>query len=363
MTVEERAAYLAFSFLGFVGPRKFGQLLKYFGTAQNAWRSPAGEYERLGWNERQREVLVRAQASFAGEKELEQLSDKAIKTLTREEEDYPKNLKEIADPPFLLYIRGELVPSDSLALAVVGSRRMTSYGRQVIEALLPELVEAGLTIVSGLAFGVDFLAQKTAWESGGRTLAVLASGVESITPRANEALGRAVVAQGRGALISELPPGTAPLPAFFPVRNRIISGLSLGTLVVEAAEKSGTYHTVVAALEQGREVFAVPGSIFSPLSAGTGKLVREGAKLVLNAADILEELQVEARKPQVEAAVVLPEDAEEKRILVEMGDGEIHVDVLVRASGLPAGQVAARLTGLELKGLVKNLGGGMFRKV
>lgn len=363
MIEAEHAAYLAFSYLGFVGPRKFSQLLKYFGTAQNAWRAPAGEYVNLGWKERQREILARMQTSFDGEKELKQLSDKAIKILTLSEETYPKNLKEISDPPYLLYVRGDLKPTDSLALAVVGSRRMTSYGRQVIEALLPELVEAGLTIVSGLAFGVDFLAQKTALAEGGRTLAVLASGVDLITPRTHEALGSLVVEQSRGALISELPPGTEPLPAFFPVRNRIISGLALGTLVVEAAEKSGTYYTVVSALEQGREVFAVPGSIFNPLSAGTGKLVREGAKLVLNAGDILAELNVETVRPQVEAAAVLPEDAEEKKLLEKMGDLEVHVDILVRASGLPAGQISALLTGLELKGLVKNLGGGMFRRV
>lgn len=354
---------MVFSYLGFVGPVKFSQLLKYFGTAQNARQAPVGEYAKLGWNERQREVLARAQGSFDGEREIKRLSDKAIKIITREDGDYPKNLQEIHDPPYLLYVRGDLKAADAFSLAVVGSRRMTAYGRQVIEALLPDLVAAGLTIVSGLAFGVDVAAQETALENGGRTVAVLASGVDEITPRSHEQLGRRIVASGQGAIVSELPPGTEPKDYFFPVRNRIISGLALGTLVVEAAEKSGTYYTVTAALEQGRDVFAVPGSIFNPLSAGTGKLVREGAKLVLNAEDILAELDAETVRPQVEAAAVLPENEEEKFLLGKMENLEIHVDNLVRESGLPTAQVSALLTGLELKGLVKNLGGGNFRAV
>lgn len=358
---DEKIYWLAFARLSFIGPVKFNQILKYFGSAKKAWTAPADEYLKFGWNDNQLNRYREIQRSFNPEKESKQLKDKEIKIFAVVDEDYPKNLKEIPDPPFLIFIRGEILPEDRLSLAVVGSRKMTSYGYQVLETLVPELVLAGVTIVSGLAFGVDYAVHKLVLESGGRAIAVLASGVDEITPRSNERLGEAIISRGSGAIISELPPGTQPQPHFFPVRNRIISGLSTGTLVVEAAAKSGSLYTAEAALEQGREVFAIPGSIFNPLSAGTTGLIRAGAKVVTQASDILEELDAQTTKAHIHAAVTLPSDPGELKMLEILGMDEKHVDLLAKESGCPISEVNSSLMSLELKGLVKNLGGGVYR--
>lgn len=361
LPLDEKIYYLAFSRLGFIGPVKFSQLLKYFGSAKKAFFAPISEYAVFSWNENQLRRFAEVKNSFSPEKEVKQLSIKAIKMITPEDDDYPKNLKEISDAPYILYVRGELKAADKLALAVVGSRRMSSYGFQVIETIIPELVLSGLTIVSGLAFGVDYAVAKVALDNGGRSIAVLASGVDVVTPRANEDLAHRLLDSGQGAIVSELPPGTEAQPHYFPVRNRIISGLSLGTLVVEAAAKSGSLYTAEAAVEQGREVFAVPGSIFNPLTAGTAGLLKEGAKMVLTAADILEELNVEASQGQITAESELPKDAKETELLDIIGHDEIHVDLLAKESGWKISDINSTLMSLELKGLVKNLGGGVYR--
>ncbi len=361
LPADEKIYYLAFSRLGFIGPVKFDQLLKYFGSAKKAFFAPISEYAVFAWNENQLTRFTELKKTFSPEKELQQMERQGIKMVIAGEEEYPPNLKEISDAPYVLYIRGELKPEDKLALAVVGSRRMSSYGFQVIETLIPELVLSGLTLVSGLAFGVDYAVAKVALDNGGRSIAVLASGVDVVTPRTNEDLARRLLETGQGAIVSELPPGTQPLPHYFPVRNRIISGLSLGTLVVEAAAKSGSLYTAEAAVEQGREVFAVPGSIFNPLTAGTARLLKEGAKMVLTAADILEELNVETSKGQIMAERELPQDGKEVELLEIIGHDEIHVDLLAKGSGWKISDINSTLMSLELKGLVKNLGAGVYR--
>lgn len=361
LPLDEKIYYLAFSRLGFIGPVKFTQLLKYFGSAKKAFLAPVSEYPVFAWNENQLTRFTELKRSFSPEKELQVMEKKEIKMVTAGEDGYPKNLQEISDAPYILYIRGEIKPEDKLALAIVGSRRMSSYGFQVIETIVPELVLSGLTLVSGLAFGVDYAVAKVALDNGGRSIAVLASGVDIVTPRSNEDLARRLLDSGQGAVVSELPPGTQPLPHYFPVRNRIISGLSLGTLVVEAAAKSGSLYTAEAAVEQGREVFAVPGSIFNPLTAGTAGLLKEGAKMVLTAADILEELNVETSKSQITAENELPKDEKEAALLSVIGHDEIHVDLLAKEAGWKISDINSTLMSLELKGLVKNLGGGVYR--
>ncbi len=363
LSETEKIYRLAFTRLGFVGPRKFETIKKYFGSAEKAWTAPYDLYQGLGWNENQISILKEWQGKFTPEKELKNLGAKKIALLALEDENYPKNLKEIPDPPFLIFVRGELKSEDEFSLAVVGSRKMSSYGYQVLETLIPDLVLAGLTIVSGLAFGVDYAVHKLALEGEGRAIAVLASGVDNITPRTNEQLGEYLIESGKGVIISELPPGTEPLNYFFPVRNRIISGLSLGTLVVEAAAKSGALYTAEAAVDQNREVFAVPGSIFSPLSEGTMNLIRKGAKLTTCAEDILSELNAETAKAQVQTRLALPENPEETAILEWLSIEEKHVDLLARESGWPISKVNSTLMALELKGLVKNTGGDIYRPV
>lgn len=281
--------------------------------------------------------------------------------ITLEEETYPKNLLQIPAPPPLIYVRGELLPRDNLSLAVVGSRRATNYGKEVVGALIPDLAASGLTIISGLALGIDAEAHRAALSVGGRTIAVLACGIDQIYPPSNVSIAQEMLESGKGAIITEFPPETPTYPANFPIRNRIISGISLGTLVIEAAEGSGTFHTVASALDQGREVFAIPGSIFSPYSAGTAKLIEKGAKPVTRAEDILEELQLEDQLQARQARETLPPDPEEEKILIILGANELHVDEIFRQSDLATAKVSSLLTLMEMKGLVRNLGGGIYQ--
>ena len=343
-----------------IGPIRFDQLLKAFGSAEKAWRAPAEQFSRLGWGPNELELLKERENLV-----VEPILDIVIKynadLITLEEENYPKNLLQIPAPPPLIYVRGELLSQDSLSLAVVGSRRATNYGKEVVRALVPDLAAAGLTIVSGLALGIDAEAHRAALAAGGRTIAVLACGIDQIYPPSNVSIAQEMLESGKGAIITEFPPKTPTYPANFPIRNRIISGISLGTLVIEAAEGSGTFHTVASALDQGREVFAVPGSIFSPYSAGTAKLIEKGAKPVTRAEDILEELQLENQLQTKQARETLPPDPEEEQILVILGANELHMDEIFRQSDLDTAKVSSLLTLMEMKGLVRNLGGGIYQ--
>jgi len=343
-----------------IGPTRFDQLLRVFGSAERAWKAPVEDFFRLGWDQKALESLQERDKLM-----VRPILDSVIRhnsaLITKVDSDYPKILLQISDPPPLLYLKGRVLPQDQLALAVVGSRKMTNYGREVVEALVPELAQAGLTIVSGLALGIDAVAHQAALSVGGRTIAVLACGIDQIYPPSNTSIAEEIIRSGRGAILTEFPPGTPTYPANFPIRNRIISGLSLGVLVVEAAEGSGTFHTVQAALEQGREVFAVPGSIFSPYSAGTAKLIEKGAKPVTRAADILEELQVAGETLRQKAREALPADSEEEEILELLGSDELHIDELVRRSKFNTAKVSSLLTTMEMKGFVRHLGSGVYQ--
>lgn len=347
-----------------VGPVKFNQLLAAFGSAKQAWEAKSSRFEVLGWGQDLTAKILAARGKIDPDKEFEKCQKLKVKLLTPTAETYPKLLKEIHDPPFLLYVLGELLPQDGLALAVVGSRRMSPYGSSVVEEIVPNLVSFGLTIVSGLAFGVDYKATETAFESGGRTVSVLASGVDLITPRHHEDLIHRILSSGLGAVVSEFPLGTTAQPFYFPRRNRIIAGLALGVFVVEAAEKSGALITAQSATEEGREVFAAPGSIFSLVSVGCHELISQGAKVVTKVHDILKELQVESVSQALKVREDLPLSVLEAELLAKLNDGqEIHVDEMVRFSNLPGGEIFSSLTLLELKGMVKNIGGGYYRKI
>jgi len=344
-----------------LGPVHFRQLLKYAGDVEAAWNTSASDLKKLNFSKGLVENFSKIQRSLDLRTTMEGLNKLGVEVITISSPNYPALLKKIYDPPFVLYVRGRLKKEDELAVAVVGSRKMTRYGREVTENLVQNLVAHGLTIVSGLAFGVDLASHQAALDAGGRVVAVLASGVDIITPTSNTFLAERILEEGQGAIISEHPLGTTPLKHFFPIRNRIISGLALGTLVVEATKKSGTAHTARAALEQGREVFAVPGSIFSPLSVGTHHLIKDGAKLVNSVEDILEELQLEARSLKLEAREVVPDSPEEEEILKILGNDEIHVDEIIQESNLSTSAVTSTLTMMEMKGKVKNLGNQVYR--
>lgn len=289
------------------------------------------------------------------------MNNDEIKKITIKDSDYPKILKEIHDPPKTLYLRGGFKDEDKIAVGVVGTRNYTSYGKRVTENIAGDLAEAGVTIVSGLAKGIDTFAHKAALERGGRTIAVLGSAADSksLYPSCNRGLANKVAQNG--AVISEYPSGTKSEKWFFPQRNRIISGLSLGVLVVEAPGKSGALITAACALDQNREVFAIPGSIYSENSIGTNRLIKMGAKLVTCANDILEELNL----PVVEEKrkTFKPETKEEKVLLGVLTKKPIHIDEIVKQGKLNSGMVSSTLTMLELKGTVKNIGGEYYIKI
>lgn len=276
---------------------------------------------------------------------------------------YPQLLSHIPDAPRTLYCRGNIDLLQSPCFAVVGTRKLTAYGREAAQDMTTGLVRGGFTIVSGLAIGIDSVAHRAAIDAGGTTVAVLGSGADekSIYPRTNAGLAREII-EHNGVVISEYPPGTEGYKSNFPERNRIISGLSKGVLIVEADEKSGSLITARCAAEQGREVFAVPGSIFSATSRGTHQLIQKGAKLVASPHDIMEEY--EGFQMPEETARTYGRNPAEQAIIAVLSTGEImFVDDIMRAASLDSGRTLATLTILELYGAIKNLGNGKYRKI
>jgi len=274
--------------------------------------------------------------------------------------DFPRLLRQIPSPPALLYVRGELAPADDLAVAMVGTRSPTSYGREAALRLAGELAANGVTVVSGLARGIDAAAHRGALEAGGRTLAVLGNGVDVVYPPEHNRLAEEMCA--RGALLSEYPLGRQPAGDQFPARNRLISGLALGVVVVEAREKSGALITADFALQQGRDVFAVPGSIFAQTSTGPHRLIQDGAKLVMCAEDILSELNVHAVGRQPDLFTAAPLTEEEHAVLDVLSGDPLHIDEIAAQARLPIHQVSSLLTLMEVKGLVHATGGMTWGK-
>jgi DNA processing protein len=278
-----------------------------------------------------------------------------VKAFAWRDAAYPPRLREVDDHPPVLYVRGELLPEDEWAVAIVGTRRATPYGRQAAEHFATELAAHRITVVSGLARGIDAVAHRAALNAGGRTIAVCASGLDIVYPPEHAKLALEIIE--RGALVSDYPLGTQPRSEYFPRRNRILSAISLGVLVVEGDIDSGALLTARYALEQDREVFAVPGSIYAPTYRGANKLIREGeAKLVTTTEDILQELNLTMATHQMELREVAPADPTEARLLRVLSNQPIHIDEVQRASGLPIADVSGALAMLELKGIVKQVG-------
>jgi DNA processing protein len=347
--------YIGFNLVRGIGSIRLRALIDAFGNVERAWKAPAEALQAAGLDRRSLENLLQTRARVDLEVEVRRLAAAGIQALSWEDPAYPPLLREVPAPPPLLYIRGQLQPEDAWAVAVVGTRRISSYGREVTRRLVSALARSGITIVSGLARGVDGVAHRAALEAGGRTIAVLGSGLDQIYPPEHRDLARQIVAAG--ALLSEYALGTQPEAANFPPRNRIISGLSLGVLVTEAGQNSGALITASYAGEQGRDVFAVPGSILSPGCSGTNRLIQDGARLVLEVADILRELNLTMVAEQAEARQVLPATAEEAALLKCLGSEPLHVDELRQAAGMPIAQVTSTLALMELKGMVRQVGG------
>jgi DNA processing protein len=357
---DQTPYWIALSRVPGIGPVRMRRLLDYFGDASGAWHAMLGDLVAAGLEPKVAEALVSARRTTDPDREMDRLHEAGAHVLTWGSENYPERLREVDSAPPVLYVLGEIAPQDSFAVAIVGTRRVTPYGRAATAQLASELAQTGVTIVSGLARGVDTIAHSAGIDSGGRTLAVLGSGVDVLYPPENKALARRIVDEGCGAIISEYPLGTLPDGVNFPPRNRVISGLSLGVLVVEAGEKSGALITVSFALEQNRDVFAVPGPIISRMSDGPNRLLKAGAKCVTCAQDILDELHIGMVSEHIEAVRSLPSDPTERMLLEYLQESSQHIDELTNLSGLPASTVSAVLTMMELKGMIRNLGGMQY---
>ena len=347
--------WIAFHRIHGMGRVRFNALLAGFESMEEAWSASPGALRRAGLDSKVVNAVVEERPSIEPQAEADRLEQAGVRALTLRDEDYPARLRETYDPPPVLYVKGTLAEADERSITVVGTRNVTSYGREVTRMLTEELARNGLTIVSGLALGVDAVAHKAALDAQGRTLAVLACGLDMVYPTSNKALAKRV--QENGALISDYPLGTKPKPEYFPRRNRILAGLTLGTIVVEAPERSGALITTTYALNENREVFAAPGSLLSPASAGTNRLIQEGgAKLVRNASDVLEELNLTAPARQLPLPGAEPADETEAALLALVSREPVHIDAIQEQSGLPMPTVSGALALMELKGLVKEIG-------
>ncbi len=352
---DPRRFWVGFNLVKGIGAARLRALLDYFGDIQIAWQAPLDALQASGLSSRLAEAILSTRRSQSLDQVWERILAQGITVLTWEDEDYPRLLKEIDQPPPVLYIRGEILPEDEWAVAVVGTRRVTGYGRQVAVDIGAALVRNGLTVVSGLARGVDAAAHKSALDAGGRTLAVLGSGVDRIYPPEHRRMAEQIITQG--AIVSDYPPGTPPEAANFPPRNRIISGLARALIVVEAGRRSGALITATFAAEQGREVFAVPGNITAPQSKGTNYLVQQGARPLLEVQDVLETLDMAMVNEQRSARAVLPTDAVEAHIYSVLGPEPVHVDEIRARANMPIEKVSAALVMMELKGMVRQVGG------
>jgi DNA processing protein len=352
-----------------VGPRTFRALLERFGTARKVLGASASTLKGVdGVGPKLAERIASARSEHNPDVELAICRQHGVSPIPSDHPSYPRSLKEIPDPPPLLYCKGTLVPADALAVAIVGSRKCTTYGVRTAERLAQSLARVGLTVVSGLARGIDAAAHRGALKAGGRTLAVLANGLESIYPPEHDKLADEVAASG--ALLSEMPMRQEPIAGLFPQRNRIISGLCLGVVVVEATPRSGSLTTAHHAMEQNREVFAVPGPVDSLASRGCHGLIRDGARLVETVDDILEELGplVGEVKPAEDAVPVrrpseLTLSDQERSILGHLDDQPRPVDELIARTRLTASQVMATLSVLEVRRLIRRVPGNQFVRV
>ncbi len=354
MSNKDIKYWVGFSLIPGIGRVKLAQLENYFDSLEDAWQAVPVDLKRAGLDSGSINAITSWRPKISLEAEMEKLDRYGVRVLTWHDKDYPSRLKEIYDYPPVLYVRGSLLPEDEWYLAVVGTRRATVYGRQVTEEIVADLAQSKITIVSGLAKGIDSIAHQSALDAGGRSIAVFACGLDIVYPSENANLARRIIQQG--ALISEYPLGTKPRADNFPRRNRVMSGMSLGVLVVEAGETSGAMITAHLALEQNREVFAIPGSILSPASSGTNHLIQEGAKLIRSYTDILEELNLTAVARQIEMKEVIPSSDTESLLLKQLRAEPTHIDEVCRSSGLPISTVSSTLAMMELKGLVKQVG-------
>lgn len=352
---NQRIYWIALNRVKGIGAVRFKALLDTFGDAESAWRASASQLKAAGLGPSVVSSLLQLREAIDLARLEADLDKHQVQVLTWLDTDYPRRLKEIEQSPPVLYLRGNLKADDEWAIAVVGTRRVTAYGRQVAEELGAFLAHQGITVVSGLARGVDAISQQAALKAGGRSIGVLAHGLDRVYPAENRALTEKITKNG--ALISDYALGVLPEGANFPPRNRIISGLSIAVVVVEAGQKSGALITAEFAAEQGRDVFAVPGNMYAAQSKGTNRLIENGAHPLLNFEQLLETLDLELITQHKSARIVLPKDATEAKLYEVLSREPLHVDEIRARVELPIDQVSAALALMELKGMVRQVGG------
>lgn len=355
---DDTKYYNAFNLIGEIGPVRFKKLSVYFKNLENAWRANAQELMQSGLDESLAEKITSLRPTISPDKEWEKLTKEQITAITINNKNYPKLLKESYSPPAILYIKGQLIEALNFPLAVVGSRKISSYGTQVINDIVGGLARSGLSIVSGMAFGVDTAAHETAITNGAKTIAVLASGLDSYNLSPRKQIAEKIIANG--ALVSEYPFGKPALKHQFPLRNRIICGLAPAVLIIEAAEKSGALITAKLALDCNRDVFAIPGGIYWPNSVGTNNLIKQGAKAITFYQEILDELNLTKAKEYTINRSIVSASPEEEAILSFLGTEPLHIDAIVKKSKNDTNKISSALTLMEMKGLVRNLGSGNY---
>jgi len=358
-------ALVSLNMVGEIGGIRLKRLLQFFGKPENILKAPLEKLMAVSGIGQEIANKIHSLKKEDLDKEFALAQKFDLKIITQDDKDYPENLKNIPDPPIVLYVKGELKEEDKFSIAIVGSRRASFYGLSSAEKFACDLSDKGFTIVSGMARGIDTSAHKGALKAGGRTIAVMGSGFRHIYPPENKALAQKIAQNG--AVISEFPIDTEPLPQNFPRRNRVISGLGLGVLVVEAARNSGALITVDFALEQGKDVFALPGKVDSPTSFGTNGLIKQGAKLVSCADDIIEELNLPiVTKPKVRAEeapdILKPGliDSEEKILYDSISEQPLLLDEIVDKTKMDISKIFNILLKLQLKKLIRQLPGRQF---
>lgn len=359
--MEDRIYWLGWQLLMPGTGRRLWSLVDYFGSPRTAWEAGVKDLSGApGIGDEGPEGLARRRSRLDPAIEAAKLDSQGITFICHTDPAYPENLLEIYDPPAVIFVRGRLKSTDKLAVAIVGSRKPSPYGLVVAEKMARDLAAVGVTVVSGMARGIDTAAHKGALAGGGRTIAVLGCGPDVVYPRENKRLMEEIM--DNGAVISEFPPGSSPEAWHFPVRNRVISGLSRGTVVVEAGEKSGALITADFALEQGRDVMAVPGNVVNPLSRGPHRLIKQGARLVEGVGDILDELGLETLFPVPEGGSegIVKMSKEEQSLYSILSLDPISMDELIDRSGLSPQKAMAALMYLELKGLVRQMPGKSY---
>lgn len=352
--LSETAYWVAFTGVYGIGMARAQKLATHFGSLANAWHADAFDLRSAGLDARAVGAILSSRKNRDPLEELAHIHEQGIQALAFSDDGYPDRLREIQNPPMVLYLRGALCPEDDWAVAIVGTRRASGYGKGVTSQLASQLAQNGVTVVSGLARGIDSTAHSASLDAGGRTIAILGSGVDQVYPWDNRHLAERIMV--RGAIVSEYYPGTKPDARNFPPRNRIITGLSLGVLVVEADMKSGAMISAGFAAEQGKEVMAVPSNITSPSSSGVHYLIQQGAKLITSVDDILNELNLQKIALKREAREVIVSDPAERSLLAHLSPDPTHIDELARRVGLPIAEVSGTLTLMELKGMVRAVG-------